>query len=131
MSKMSEISALLDEIRSCGNTLISIYDELHELIGSQEQEEEKTKTKGTRRKKTKAEEQPIPDTMEDAAEPEEPTEKTITFNDIQSLLAMKSRDGYTAEVKTLIRKYGGKKLSDIGPASYPEMMKELEVIGNA
>ena len=44
---------------------------------------------------------------------------------------MKSRDGYTAEVKTLIRKYGGKKLSDIGPASYPEMMKELEVIGNS
>ena len=131
MSKMSEISALLDEIRSCSNTLISIYDELHELIGSQEQEEEKAKTKGTRRKKTKAEEQPIPDTAEDAAEPEEPTEKTITFNDIQSLLAMKSRDGYTAEVKALIRNYGGKKLSDIGPASYPEMMKELEVIGNA
>ena len=131
MSKMSEISALLDEIRSCGNTLISIYDELHELIGSQEQEEEKAKTKGTRRKKTKAEEQPIPNTMEDAAESEEPTEKTITFNDIQSLLAMKSRDGYTAEVKALIRNYGGKKLSDIGPASYPEMMKELEVIGNA
>ena len=131
MSKMSEISALLDEIKSCGNTLISIYDELHELIGSQEQEEEKAKTKATRRKKTKAEEQPIPDTAEDAAEPEEPTEKTITFNDIQSLLAMKSRDGYTAEVKALIRKYGGKKLSDIDPASYPEMMKELEVIGNA
>ena len=60
MSTMSEISALLDEIKSCGNTLISIYDELHELIGSQEQEEEKAKTKGTRRKKTKAEEQPIP-----------------------------------------------------------------------
>ena len=130
MSKMSEISALLDEIRSCGKTLISICDELHELIGSQEQEEEKAKTKGTRRKKTKAEEQPIPDTAEDAAEQEDPTEKTITFNDIQSLLAMKSRDGYTAEVKALIRKYGGKKLSDIGPASYPEMMKELEVIGN-
>ena len=74
MSTMSEISALLDEIKSCGNTLISIYDELHELIGSQEQEEEKAKTKGTRRKKTKAEEQPIPDTAEDAAEPEEPTE---------------------------------------------------------
>ena len=74
MSTMSEISALLDEIKSCGNTLISIYDELHELIGSQEQEEEKAKTKGTRRKKTKAEEQPIPDTVEDAAEPEEPTE---------------------------------------------------------
>ena len=131
MSKMSEISALLDEIKSCGNTLISIYNELHELIGSQGQEEEKTKTKGTRRKKTKEEEQPVPDMQDEHAEPEEPTEKTITFNDIQSLLAMRSRDGYTAEVKALIRKYGGKKLSDIDPASYPEMMKELEVIGNA
>ena len=29
MGTMSEISALLDEIKSCGNTLISIYDELY------------------------------------------------------------------------------------------------------
>lgn len=55
MSKMSEISALLDEIKSCGNTLISIYDELHNLIDSKEPDEEslrqKPARKGQRRRK--------------------------------------------------------------------------------
>ena len=49
---MSDISALLDEIKSCGNTLISIYDELHNLIDNKEPDEEKPKTK-TRKKRTK------------------------------------------------------------------------------
>ena len=98
MSTMSEISALLDEIKSCGNTLISIYDELHNLIDSKEPDEEKPKTK-TRKKRT--------------------------------AFGMKSRDGHTAEVKALITKFGAKKLSEIDPADYPALMKELEVIGNA
>ena len=128
MSTMSDISALLDEIKSCGNTLISIYDELHELIGSQEQEEEKTKAKTTRKKKTKTEEetQTVPE-----EKPSEETSKPLTFEEIQTAFGMKSRDGYTAEVKALITKYGAKKLSEIDPADYPALMKELEVIGNA
>ena len=44
MSTMSDISALLDEIKSCGNTLISIYDELHNLIDNKEPDEEKPKS---------------------------------------------------------------------------------------
>ena len=128
MSTMSEISALLDEIKSCGNTLISIYDELHELIGSQEQEEEKTKAKTTRKKKTKTEEetQTVPE-----EKPSEETPKPLTFEEIQTAFGMKSRDGYTAEVKALITKFGAKKLSEIDPTDYPALMKELEVIGNA
>lgn len=101
MSKMSEISALLDEIRSCGNTLISIYDELHELIGSQEQEEEKAKTKGTRRKKTKAEEQPIPDTAEDAAEPEEPTEKLMLSTIMSSIPITPLKHGKVVSISSI------------------------------
>ena len=104
MSTMSEISALLDEIKSCSNTLISIYDELHNLIDSKEPDEEKPKTK---------------------------TPKPLTFEEIQTAFGMKSKDGYTAEVKALITKFGAKKLSEIDPADYPALMKELEVIGNA
>ena len=54
-----------------------------------------------------------------------------TFEEIQTAFGMKSRDGYTLEVKALITKYGAKKLSEIDPADYPALMKELEVIGNA
>ena len=127
MSTMSEISALLDEIKSCGNTLISIYDELHNLIDSKEPDEEKPKTK-TRKRKTRPEE--APETILEEQPPEEPP-KLLTFEEIQTAFRMKSRDGYTAEVKALITKFGAKKLSEIDPADYHALMKELEVIGNA
>ena len=128
MSTMSEISALLDEIKSCSNTLISIYDELHNLIDSKEPDEEKTKAITTRKKKTKTEEetQTVPE-----EKPSEETPKPLTFEEIQTAFGMKSRDGYTAEVKALITKFGAKKLSEIDTADYPALMKELEVIGNA
>ena len=127
MSTMSEISALLDEIKSCGNTLISIYDELHNLIDSKDPDEEKPKTK-TRKKKSKPEE--APEIILDEQSSEE-TPKPLTFEKIQSSFVMKSRDGYTSEIKALITKFGAKKLSEIDPAVYPALMKELEVIGNA
>lgn len=80
MSTMSEISALLDEIKSCGNTLISIYDELHNLIDSKEPDEEKPKTKN-RKKRTKTEE--APETVLEEQPPEEPP-KPLTFEEIQT-----------------------------------------------
>ena len=126
MSKMSEISALLDEIKSCGNTLISIYDELHNLIDSKEPDEEKPKAKTTRKKKTKTVEE-----QHSEEHPQEEPPKPLTFEEIQTAFGMKSRDGHTAEVKALITKFGAKKLSEIDPADYPALMKELEVIGNA
>ena len=127
MSTMSEISALLDEIKSCGNTLISIYDELHNLIDSKEPDEEKPKTKN-RKRKTKPEEE-IQTVSEE--QPSEETPKPLTFEEIQTAFGMKSRDGYTLEVKALITKFGAKKLSEIDAADYPALMKELEAIGNA
>ena len=132
MSTMSEISALLDEIKSCGNTLISIYDELHNLIDSKESDEEKPKTK-TRKRKTKPEEetQSVPKEQHTEEQPPEEMPKPLTFEDVQTAFGMKSKDGYTAEVKALITKFGAKKLSEIDPADYPALMKELEVIGNA
>ena len=128
MSTMSEISALLDEIKSCSNTLISIYDEMHNLIDSKEPDEEKTKAKTTRKRKTKTEE--APEIIPEDQTPEE-SPKPLTFEEIQSSFVMKSRDGYTADVKALITKFGAKKLSEIDADDYPALMKELEVIGNA
>ena len=127
MSTMSEISALLDEIKSCGNTLISIYDELHNLIDSKEPDEEKPKTKTSKKRAKPAE---APETLTEEQPPEE-MPKPLTFEDVQTAFGMKSKDGYTVEVKALITKFGAKKLSEIDTADYPALMKELEVIGNA
>lgn len=66
---------------------------------------------------------------EKASEPE--PEKSIRLEDVRAVLAAKSRDGYGAQVRELIRTHGGSKLSDINPAEYGAMLKEAEVFGHA
>lgn len=128
MGTMSEISALLDEVKSCGNTLISIYDELYSLIDRKEPDNEE-KPKTTRKRKNKTEE-PKTETAVAKEVPQE-TQKPATLDEVRAALAEKSRAGYTADVKALIAKYGADKLSDIDPADYAALLKDAEVIGNA
>ena len=64
-----------------------------------------------------------------ASKPE--PEKTIRMEDVRAVLAAKSRDGYGAQVRELIEKHGGSKLSDIDPSEYGFMLKEAEVFGHA
>ncbi len=67
-----------------------------------------------------------------AAEPEvTPKEETIRLEDVRAVLAAKSRDGYGAQVRELIAKHGGSKLSDINPSEYGAILQEAEVFGNA
>lgn len=61
---------------------------------------------------------------------EEPAE-TIRLEDVRAVLASKSRDGYGAQVRELISRHGGSKLSDIDASEYAAMLKEAEVFGNA
>ena len=42
----------------------------------------------------------------------------------------KSQAGMTAEVRELITKYGGTRLSDIDPAQYKALLAEAEGLGN-
>lgn len=54
-----------------------------------------------------------------------------TLEQVRGVLADKSQQGFTAEVKALIRKYGAERLSEIAPEQFPEMLKEAEAIGSA
>jgi hypothetical protein len=56
--------------------------------------------------------------------------KAYTLEDVRGVLANKSQSGLTTEVKELISKYGGSKLSDINPENYADIIKEAEVLGN-
>ena len=47
------------------------------------------------------------------------------------MLANKSRAGHTAEVRKLLKKYGGSKLSQIDPANYEALLRDAEVLDNA
>ena len=57
-------------------------------------------------------------------------EKTPSLADVRAVLAVKSQNGMTAEVKGLISKYGGSKLSDIDPRHYADIIRDAEVLGN-
>ena len=61
---------------------------------------------------------------------EEKTEKKVSLEDVRAVLAVKSQNGLTAEVRGLIEKYGATKLSDVKPEHYAGLLKDAEVLGN-
>lgn len=52
----------------------------------------------------------------------------ITLEAVRAALAEKSRSGFTAEVKELIRRFGAEKLSDIDESRFVEVLAEAEAI---
>lgn len=60
---------------------------------------------------------------------EKKEEKKYTLEDVRKALAAKSGAGYTAEVRTLLEKHGGSKLSAIDVAEYAAIMEEVQSIG--
>ena len=109
MGKMSELSIVVTELRNAAQALISAADSLVDLFpgsgGIQEEEQPK-------------------------AESSPPEEKPLTLEAVRAVLAEKSRSGHTAEIKTLLEKYGAEKLSEIDPAQYPVLLAEAEELGN-
>ena len=112
MSKMSELDMAVTLLRDGAKALTSAADALTELFSS------------------KAESPP----PEPPTEPEQPTTETskparsITLEEVRTVLAEKSRSGHSEEVKALLEKHGVARLSDIDPAEYPALLKEAEVI---
>jgi len=107
---MKQLAAELEELRHCGEILIAVSETLTKIFsGHNETADEENAAEET------------------AAEPK----KEITLETVRTVLAEKSRAGYTAEVKSLINKYGADKLSDVNPEQYSALLADAEVIGNA
>lgn len=62
------------------------------------------------------------------AEAEAKTEKKpeLTLEEVRAVLAEKSRAGHTAAIRTLLQKYGAKKLSGVDPKHYEALLKDAE-----
>ena len=60
-----------------------------------------------------------------------PAPQAITLEEVRAVLAEKSHDGFTTEVRELLQKYGAAKLSGIDPTHYAALLKDAEVLGNA
>ena len=116
MSKVSELSMVLQELRECGEKLVNISKELTEIFSASDVKEPEKK-KGSAKKKE----------PEVKPEPEKP-KKEYTFTEVRTFLADKSRAGHTAEVKKILAAHGADKLSDLDKAKYAAVMAEAEVL---
>lgn len=53
-------------------------------------------------------------------------EKTYEIEGVRKILADKSRLGHTAKIRELLEKYGAKKLSEIDPSNYKDLVADVE-----
>ncbi|WMJ86737.1 rRNA biogenesis protein rrp5 [Anaerocolumna sp. MB42-C2] len=57
-----------------------------------------------------------------------PAKKKITLEQVREVLAEKSHDGFTAEIRALLEKYGADKLSKIDSAHYAALLADAEAL---
>ena len=66
-----------------------------------------------------------------ASAPKPEPRKVVTLEQVRAVLAEKSHDGFTADVRALLQKYGSEKLSAVDPEKYADLLADAEVLGNA
>lgn len=109
MSKLSELSLVVAELKRCGDALIGVSETLADLFSSGDD--------------TQAGEQSI--TEVPALE-----KALVSLEEVRAILAEKSQSGMTAGVRELLVKHGAAKLSEIDPAVYPALLAEAKALGN-
>ena len=107
MSKMAEMAQTIEELRTAAASINAAADWLYQQFSGDDDKAQATEAP--------AKKEPKPE---------------LKLEDVRAVLAEKSRAGHTAEVRTLLQKYGAEKLSAVDPANYEALMKDAEVIGN-
>ncbi len=131
MNHMNEISQLLDNIITCGESMAKIGRLLKEFIPEFADVIPK-KTKAEQITKTDTSPAELPEKAAEPAPAKQPKKEetpAFIFTDVRKAFSAKSHAGYTAQVKELISKYGAQRLSDVKEEDYPALMADLEVIG--
>lgn len=114
MSKVKILLDVISDVRSLADSLQAVADAMLDT--------ESTTIDATPVQEiVKGEKQPSKKTV---------TKKEYTLEDVRGVLAGKSQYGLTAEVKSLIEKYGGSKLSDISSENYAAIITDAEGLGN-
>ena len=102
MNKLGDMAATIEELRNAAAAINSVADWLNEAFSAAEP----------------AEETPV-------------TEPVLTLEEVRAVLAEKSRKGHTAEIRSLLQKYGADRLSLLDPANYKALLAEVEVLKDA
>lgn len=101
MGKISELDMAISDLRKAAAAINDAADTLTEMFSG-----------------AAAEETPI-------------KESPLTLEQVRAVLAEKSRNGHTAEIRALLQKYGASKLSDVDPANYRALLADAEVLTDA
>ena len=102
MSKMSDMAMIIEELRSAAAAINEAANWLAEQFSNND---------------------PIPEPT--------PTEPVLTLESVRAVLADKSRAGFTAQIRSLLQKYGADKLSGIDPANYKALLTDVEGLNDA
>ena len=103
MSNMSEMASTIEELRKCAAVISDAANLLSEKFSGDEAPEEPTPVK----------------------------EPPLTLEAVRAVLADKSRSGFTAQIRSLLQKYGTDKLSGVDPANYKALLADAEELNNA
>jgi len=103
MSKTSEMASTIEELCKCAAVINDAANWLTEQFSCDEAPEAPTPAK----------------------------EPPLTLEAVRAVLANKSRAGYTAQIRSLLQKYGADKLSGVDPANYKALLADAEELNNA
>ena len=101
MSKMSEMASTIEELRKSAAAISDAANWLAEQFSG------------------------------DEPAPEAPAEPVLTLEAVRAVLADKSRAGFTAQIRSLLQKYGADKLSGVAPANYKALLADVEGLNHA
>lgn len=116
---MNKITTLIDSIIAVIDNVNTLADNLQGVANAL-----------TKFKHAEVIQEPAAQIPQKITKPKKEKSKVYTLEEVRGVLAEKSQNGLTKEVKDLITKFGGSKLSDIEPSKYEEIIKEAEVLGN-
>ena len=102
MSKMSDMAMTIEELRSAAAAINEAANWLAEQFSSNKPTPEPT-----------------------------PTEPVLTLEAVRAVLVDKSRAGFTAQIRSLLQKYGADKLSGVAPANYKALLADVEGLNHA
>ena len=104
MSKMKLLLDVVDDMRRLADSLQTVADSIAGNTDAGDQQ----------------------DQQQAAPQPEKAKNPAITIDQVRAVLAEKSGEGKTAEVKALLFKYDAGKLSAVKPKDYAALLEEAQ-----
>lgn len=108
MSKMSDMAMTIEELRTAAAAIKDAADWLAQQFSGE-----------------------APESVAETPAPKPEAKPAYALEQVRAVLADKSRAGHTAEVRTLLQKYGADRLSQIDPANYEALLRDAEGLANA